>query len=161
MIKIGQEKISLKKGSFEIIKENFAENTCKTNLSPGLMFKQSYTGITDKAFVGNWRKYGFWISKFRMQLIDLRPDIIAKFYYQKGTSERILIRYSIGFSSFISWFFLGILFSMYMFIYGQEYYILAWTFWIILYIGLSIYSLKRMKKAIKEKIFYNVKLYEE
>ncbi|MCB2196479.1 MAG: hypothetical protein KQH79_11515 [Bacteroidetes bacterium] len=157
MIKIGQEKIYLKKGNFETIKENFIENTCKTNLSPGLMFRQSYTGVTEKAFVGNWKDYGFWISKFRLQMLQLRPDIIAKFIYLTGTSERLLIRYSIGFSSLIFAFFIGFILTAYSLLNFEEvYYFLSWIIYILLYAGISAFALKRMKKSIKEKIL-NIK----
>ena len=153
MIKIGEETIHLKKGNFETIKENFIENTCKTNVSPGLMFKQSYTGMTEKAFVGNWKDYGFWISKFRLQMFQLRPDIIAKFFHLTGTSERLVIRYSIGFSSLIFAFFIGFLLTAYfLLIYGEVYYFLSWIIWIGLYALISRFSLKRMKKAIEKKI---------
>jgi len=152
MIKIGKETIYLKKGNFETIKENFTENTCKTNVSPGLMFKQSYTGLTEKEFVGNWRDYGFWISKFRLQMFQLRPDIIAKFIHLTGTSERIVIRYSIGFSSLIIALFLGVLLTFYLMQYGLEYCFLGWIVWIILYTGISLVSLKKMKNTIKEII---------
>lgn len=157
MIKIGKEKIYLKKGNFETIKENFIENTCKTNVSPGLMFKQSYAGITEKVFVGNWKDYGFWISKFRLQILQLRPDIIAKFIHLTGTSDRLVIRYSIGFSSLVVPFFIGIILTTYSLLeFGKVYYFLSWIVWILLYAGISAFALKRMKKSVKEKIL-NIK----
>ncbi len=77
MIPIGKEFFQLHQGDSEIIEKNISLHTCKTNVSPQLMFNQSYTGETSKIFVGNWKKDGFWISKFRRQLLDFRPDIIA------------------------------------------------------------------------------------
>ena len=100
MIKVKQEKYEIDKYYIDVIKDKMAAETCKTNLNPQLRFKQSFTGITLKTFVGNWTKNGFWISKFRMQLMQLRPDIIAKFRFSDNSEFSLLsIRYSIGFSS--------------------------------------------------------------
>jgi hypothetical protein len=102
MIQLKRKEINIQ-STFEIdIREKMSELTCKTNLSPQLMFQQSYTGITEKLFVGNWTKNGFWISKFRIQLLDIRPDIIVKFVFlQNKPFTRLCMRYSLGLSSII------------------------------------------------------------
>ncbi len=100
MIQIKREKYKIDNYYIDLIKDKMAEETCKTNLSPQLIFRQSFTGVTLKTFVGNWTNNGFLISKFRMQLMQFRPDIIAKFkFLDKSDNSEVSIRYSIGFSS--------------------------------------------------------------
>lgn len=59
MIKIGYQKFEIDNCLVDFVKEKMESSTCKTNLTPQLIFKQSFTGITDKTFVGNWTKKGF------------------------------------------------------------------------------------------------------
>jgi len=150
MIEIGKDIIALNKISFYLVKENFTNNTCKTNLNPQFMFRQSYNGITSKKFVGNYNKNGFWISKFKLQVIELRPDIIAKFSLLNN--DKLIIKYSIGFSSIIMAIIIGIIFSLIPFIYLDINFILTYLIWIIIYMLISKFSLNKLRKLIREKI---------
>jgi hypothetical protein len=127
--------------------------TCKTNLSPQLIFRQSYTGITSKTFVGNWTKNGFWITKFRMQLMQLRPDIIAKFRFNK-TSENseVSIRYSIGFSSLFIGLILITTFALPFAAFGLVGYFIGFVVMIGGYIIISKIELENIVMKINEKI---------
>jgi hypothetical protein len=121
-----------------------------------MIFRPAYNGSTRKAFVGNWTKNGFWISKLQWQTILFHPNVIARFIYHKGAPDRLEIRYSTGFSGLISALFAGYLFTLYFMHFGQVYYFLSWIAWIVIYTGYAMYSLKRMKKAIQEKIFFGL-----
>ncbi len=157
MILIKQEKYKIDKDYIDVIKDKIAAETCKTNLSPQLMFKQSFTGITLKTFVGNWTKNGFWISRFRMQLIQLRPDIIAKFIFANNPKNSVLsIRYSIGFSSL----FIGLMwitmFALPFLAFGLVGYLIGLAVMIGGYVLLSVIELENLQEKILEKITSNV-----
>jgi hypothetical protein len=134
-------------------------NTCKTNLSPQLIFRQSYSGYTQKTFVGNWTKKGFWITKFRLQLIDFRPDIIANFkILNLNENRQIEIRYSIGFSSLFFALF-WIFFASTIFIpLGNTGYIIGFLFLTMLHSILTRIELDRLKNSIKDKLFAGIKI---
>lgn len=153
MIKIDYQEININNELVGIIKDKMSENTCKTNISPQLMFKQSYTGITNKIFVGNWTKNGFWISKFKNQLIDLRPDIIARFSFCNDHNlEKVKIRYSMGFSSLFYGLFGMLIFSSFFMALGEIGFIFGIIIFWGLYYLLAIIELNRMKRKIKEKL---------
>ncbi len=154
MIKLAQDNIVIKDGVRELIESRMSSNTCKTNLSPQLMFKQSYTGLTDKTFVGNWTKDGFWISKFRRQLMELRPDIIVRFDFHKQKNQTILkLRYSIGFSSILMGLIWILFISSAFSIPFRNGFIIVFTLFLIAYIILTLNCLNNTKSKIKEKIF--------
>jgi len=157
MILIKREKYKIDNYYIDVIKDKMATETCKTNLSPQLMFKQSFTGITLKTFVGNWTKNGFWISKFRMQLMQLRPDIIAKFKFADNSENSLLsIRYSIGFSSL----FIGLIwitmFALPFSAFGLVGYLIGLVVMIGGYVLLSVIELENLREKIIEKIMSNV-----
>lgn len=157
MILIKQKKYRIDNYYIDVIKEKMATETCKTNLSPQLMFKQSFTGITLKTFVGNWTKNGFWISKFRMQLIQLRPDIIAKFEFADNSENSVLsIQYSIGFSSL----FIGLMwitmFALPFSAFGLVGFLIGLVVLIGGYVLLSVIELENLQETIIEKILSNV-----
>jgi hypothetical protein len=157
MIPIKREIYKIDNYYIDVIKDKMATETCKTNLSPQLMFKQSFTGITLKTFVGNWTKSGFWISKFRMQLMQLRPDIIAKFKFADNSENSMLsIRYSIGFSSL----FIGLLwitmFALPFSAFGLVGYLIGLVVMIGGYVLLSVIELENLREKITEKIMSNV-----
>ena len=157
MILIKRENYRIDNYYIDVIKDKMAAETCKTNLSPQLMFKQSFTGITLKTFVGNWTKNGFWISKFRMQLMQLRPDIIAKFkFVDKSENSMLSIRYSIGFSSL----FIGLMwitmFALPFSAFGLTGYLIGLAVMIGSYAVLSIIELENLQETIMDKIMSNV-----
>jgi hypothetical protein len=157
MIPIKREKYKIDNYYIEVIKDKMAAETCKTNLSPQLMFKQSFTGITLKTFVGNWTKNGFWISRFRMQLMQLRPDIIAKFKFADNSENSVLsIRYSIGFSSL----FIGLIwitmFALPFSAFGLVGYLIGLAVMIGGYVIFSIIELENLREKIIEKIMSHV-----
>ncbi len=153
MIKIARQTIEIDSCLTDFLQEKMTDCTCRTNLNSQLNFRQSYTGITDKTFVGNWTKNGFWISKFRKQLFQFRPDIIASFkIVPRNNITKIRIRYSIGFSSL---FFAGmwILLASTIFIpFGTFGYIIGLFILTGLYSALSKVELDRIRDTINEKI---------
>ena len=157
MILLKQEKYKIDYHCADVIKDKMAEETCKTNLSPQLIFRQSFAGVTLKTFVGNWTKKGFWISKFRMQLVQLRPDIIAKFeFLEKSDSSEVSIRYSIGFSSlFTGAIWIG-MFAIPFSAFGLVGYFIGLALMIGGYILLSMMELEKLRTKITEKIMSNV-----
>lgn len=158
MILLKREKYKINNYYIDVIKDKMAAETCKTNLSPQLIFIQSFTGITLKTFVGNWTKNGFWISKFRMQLMQLRPDIIAKFKFADNSENSILsVRYSIGFSSlFIGLIWITIFALPFIIAFGLIGYLISLAVMVGGYILLSIIELKNLREKIIEKIMSNV-----
>lgn len=152
MIQIGRKTYELNQGESEIIDQNLNEHTCKTNINPQLMFRQSYTGETSKIFVGNWKENGFWISKFHRQLLNLRPDIIARFTYQGIKKEKLIVKFSIGLSSLISAFLVGVIFMILIIQLFNDYILESWIVFFVIYILSSRYALKKMKRAISDKI---------
>jgi hypothetical protein len=157
MICLKRQKYRIDSYYIDVIKERMVTETCKTNLNSQLIFRQSYTGYTFKAFVGNWSESGFWISKYRLQLIQLRPDIIAKFRFKDLSENSIVsIRYSIGFSSvFIGliWIFL---FSAPFVAFGLIVYLIGLALMIVFYSVLSVIELNSIKEKIVEKLFHNI-----
>ena len=153
MIRIKQEKYRIDRYKIDAIKDRMAEETCKTNVSPQLMFRQSFSGVTLKTFVGNWTKNGFWVSKFRLQLIQLRPDIIAKFNFSDRTDNSIVsIRYSIGFSSlFIGSFWIAA-FPLLFVVFGLIGYLIGLVLMLGLYILLTIVELNNLREKILDRI---------
>ena len=116
------------------------------------MFTQSFTGETSKVFVGNWENNGFWISKFRRQMLNLRPDIIARFTYYNNKKEKLTVNFSIGFSSLISALLGGFIFMLVIIQLFNGYILESWIAWLGIYIFISLYALGRMKRTISEKI---------
>jgi hypothetical protein len=137
------------------IKDRMTEETCKTNLNPQLIFnQQSFTGHTAKSFVGNWTRDGFWISKYRLQLFNLRPDIIAKFtFFDLHDYSTVSIRYSIGFSSaFVGLAYLNLI-SFLLAFGGLISFPMGLAIMTGLYGTLSVIELRHIKKVILKKIF--------
>lgn len=157
MIRLKREKYKIDNFYIDVIKDKMAAETCKTNLSPQLMFKQSFTGITLKTFVGNWTKSGFWISKFRMQLMQLRPDIIAKFRFSDNLEYSVLsIRYSIGFSSLFIGLMWIIMFALPFLAFGLIEYLIGSAVMIGGYALLTIIELENLQEKIIEKVLSNI-----
>jgi hypothetical protein len=153
MIRIYRQEIETQNGFEDIINERVANCTCKTNINPQLMFRQSYTGMTDKCLVGNWTMHGFWISKFRRQLAQFRPDIIARFSFKsEHPGLKIRIRYSIGFSSIFFAVFVIFFFSCGFIKFGYE------TFMVIVILLLGFYGvlIKTEFDSLKESIDDNI-----
>lgn len=157
MIPIKQEEYIIHNYNIDVIKDKVIKETCKTNMSPQLMFKQGFTGITNKTFVGNWTKKGFWISKFRMQLIQFRPDIIAKFRFSDHSENTLLsIRYSIGFSSIFLGLFWINLFALPFSAFGSIGHYIGLTLMLALYIFALIIEQDNLKEEIVEKVLSKV-----
>jgi len=157
MITIAKKEFRTDKKGILLIQEKIEANTCKTNLSPQLMFRQSYTGRTGKIFVGNWTSNGFWISKFRLQLFQLRPDIITQFYIAHETRyEKVTVRSSIGFSSLfigLIWIFL---FSTPFAVFGLIGFLAGVVLMVSFYLFLTIIEYDRMIKAIENHIVVGI-----
>jgi len=157
MITINKREFRTDKKGILRIQENIEANTCKTNLNPQLMFRQSYTGRTEKIFVGNWTSNGFWISKFRLQLFQLRPDIITQFYIESETRyEKVTMKSSIGFSSLFIGLMWIILFSVPFATVGQTGFFIGVVMMLILYSFLTSIEYNRMIKAIKDNIVVGI-----
>ena len=153
MIKIGYQKFEIDNCLVDFVKEKMESSTCKTNLSPQLIFKQSFTGITDKTFVGNWTKNGFWLSKYRYQLLQVRPDIIARFNFASNQNNtQIEIKYSIGFSSILTIIILAFPFIAAFSLWGIIGFIISLILLSLIYYILSASEYDSIKESIKEKI---------
>jgi hypothetical protein len=157
MIKIHYQELNIESNLESNIKNRMSELTCKTNLSPHLMFRQSYTGIANKLFVGNWTKSGFWISKFRLQVLEVRPDIIIRFIFMPGTtSTRLGIRYSLGISSILQLVFLLCLVAVFFVQISRPFIPFGLTAFFILYIYIARTELMKSKKIVNEKLLNGI-----
>ena len=153
MIPIGTIEFITDSEGLAQINEKVTQHTCKTNLNPQLMFRQSYTGLTKKLFVGNWTREGFWISKYRFQLYQFRPDIISRFYIGKDASNvKVTMKFSIGFSSILVGLILIMLFSSAFTASGPNGFLIAVGILTSLYICLASIEYDKMLKAIKNNI---------
>lgn len=140
------------------INEKVARHTCKTNLNPQLMFRQSYNGITGKLFVGNWSDQGFWISRFKRQLNQFRPDIICRFNVEnRPQTVKVTIRSSIGFSSLFTGIIVIILFSVPFISSGSRGFLIAVVIITTLYVCLASMEYNKTLKAIKDHIVNGIK----
>jgi len=157
MITIDKKEFRTDKKGILLIQEKIEANTCKTNVSPQLMFSQSYTGRTGKIFVGNWTSNGFWISKFRLQLFQLRPDIITQFYIESETRyEKVTMKSSIGFSSLFIGLIWIILFSIPFAAFGLIGFLVGVALMILFYSYLTSIEYDRMIKAIQNNIVVGI-----
>lgn len=158
MISIGKIEFITDQEGMEHINEKVAQHTCKTNLNPQLMFRQSYNGITGKLFVGNWTDQGFWISRFKLQLNQFRPDIICHFNVEnRPYTIKVTIRSSIGFSSLFTGMIVIILFSAPFISSGPSGFLIAVVIMTILYVCLATIEYNKMLKAIKDHIVNGIK----
>lgn len=140
------------------INEKVTQHTCKTNINPQLMFRQSYYGITGKLFVGNWTDQGFWISRFKMQLNQFRPDIICRFDIENRSSTvKVTIRSSIGFSSLFTGMIVIILISAPFISSGSKGFLIIVTIMTILYVCLASIEYNKTLKTIKDHIVSGIK----
>jgi uncharacterized membrane protein (DUF485 family) len=140
------------------INEKVARHTCKTNLNPQLMFTQSYNGITGKLFVGHWSDQGFWISRFKKQLYQFRPDIICRFNLEnRPHTVKVTIRSSIGFSSLFTGMIVIILFSAPFVSSGSTGFLIAVVIMTTLYVCLASVEYNKTLKAIKDHIVNGIK----
>lgn len=160
MIRIATNEFWTDKENILVINERVKENTCKTNINPELMFRQSYNGMTTKLFVGNWTSDGFWISKYRNQFIQLRPDIITRFYIKEDNEGiHVVMKSSIGFSSIFTFLILLLIFSSSS---ASEFGINAIysvaSIFILLYILLSKIEYDRMLTSIKKTVFNDINI---
>jgi hypothetical protein len=157
MITIDTREFRTDKNGILLIQEKIEANTCKTNLSPQLMFRQGYTGLTAKIFVGNWTSNGFWISKFRLQLLQFRPDIFTQFYIESETRfEKVKMRTSIGFSSLLMGLIWIILFSIPFATLGLLPFLVVVALMIFFYSYLTSIEHDRMMKAIENHIIIGI-----
>ena len=158
MITLGTKEFRTDEAGISQIQERVAANTCKTNLNPQLILRQSYTGLTNKVFVGNWTKDGFWLSKYRLQLFQLRPDIITRFSIQKETTyQKVTMKSSIGFSSlFLAMIFI-LLFSAPFASLGTSGFLMIVTFMVIFYALLASREYDKMMKAINDTIIKDIR----
>ena len=98
-----------------ILEEVILENTLERGLHPQLIFYQTYmNSASGKLFIGNISKNGFWISKYRTQLFQLRPDILIFFKYNELANNKVKLRitYRLGFSSIVQCLFYSIYFGI-------------------------------------------------
>lgn len=157
MITISKKEFRTDKKGILLIQEKIEANTCKTNVSPQLMFRQSYTGMTGKIFVGNWTSNGFWIAKFRLHLIHLRPFIITQFYIESETRyEKVTMKSSIGFSSLFKGLIWIILFAAPFATIGLIGFLVAVALMILFYSYWTSIEYDRMIKAIKNNIIVGI-----
>ena len=157
MITIDKKEFRTDKKGILLIQEKIEANTCKTNVSPQLMFGQSYTGRTGKIFVGNWTSNGFWISKFRLQLFQLRPDIITQFYIESEPRyEKVTMKSSIGFSSLFIGLIWIVLFSIPFAAFGLIGFLVGVALMILFYSYLTSIEYDRMIKAIQNNIVVGI-----
>lgn len=153
MITINKKEFRTDKKGILLIREKIEANTCKTNVSPQLMFRQSFNGMTRKIFVGNWTSNGFWISKFRFQLVQLHPVIITQFYIESETRyEKVTMKSSIGFSSLFIGLIWIILLAAPFAIIGLIGFLVAVALMILFYSYLTSIEYDKMIKAIKNNI---------
>ncbi len=157
MITIDKKQFRTDKKGILLIQEKVEAITCKTNVSPQLLFRQSYTGRTEKIFVGNWTSNGFWLSKFRLHLIHFRPDIITQFYIESETRyEKVTLKSSIGFSSLFFWLIWIIIFSTPFAALGLIGFLITATMMILFYSYLTSVEYDRMIKSIKNNIVIGI-----
>lgn len=162
MITIGKKEFRTDKNGILLIQEKIEANTCRTNVSPQLMFTQCYTGRTEKIFVGNWTSNGFWISKFRLQLFELRPDIITQFYIESETHyEKVIMKSSIGFSSLFIGLIWIILFSLPFAVFGLIGFLVGFALLILFYSYLTSIEYDRMIKAIENYIIVGIQKWND
>lgn len=153
MIPIAKNEFWTNREGLVKIKKRIAENTCKTNLNPELMFRQSYTGLTKKLFVGNWTTNGFWISKFRMQLAQIRPDIIMRFRItQDRDIVKVSLKSSVGFSSIFTYFLLALIAFTFIANTGLIGFTALLTVFSFAYILLTRMEYRRMLENVKKTI---------
>lgn len=159
MITLGTKLFRTNEAGILQIKERVAANTCKTNLNPQLIFRQSYTGLTDKLFVGNWTADGFWLSKFRLQLFQLRPDIITRFSIQKETThQKVTMKSSIGFSSLLLAMIFILLFSAPFISLGSFGFLITVVLMVIFYALLASWEYDKMMKTINDTIIKDIRI---
>lgn len=153
MIPLGTIEFITDSNGLAQINEKVTLHTCKTHLNPQLMFRQSYFGVTDKLFVGNWADQGFWISRFKRQLYQFRPDIICRFDVENSASAvKISIRSSIGFSSLFTGMIVILLFSASFISSGSFGFLMAVLIMTILYVCLASIEYDKTLKAIKNNV---------
>ncbi|HLN74707.1 MAG: hypothetical protein ACM3O8_11170 [Methylococcaceae bacterium] len=153
MIQIGRIEFITDSNGLDQMKENVTLHTCKTNIDPQLMFRQSFAGVTKKLFVGNWTDQGFWISRYKLQLYQFRPDIICRFNIENRTSTvKVNIQSSIGFSSLFTGMIIIILFSAPFVSSGKSGFLTAVVIMTILYVCLASVEYDKTIKAIKNNV---------
>lgn len=149
MLKIGQIEYEVNEEKVKDIESNIAKYTCKTNLSPHLLFKSPYTEGTSKIFIGNWLKDGFWITRYRKQFVNFRADIIATGNFVNTlTMNKLVFRFSIGFSGIIGGFFIILLIALILASIVPIY--LAFGLPIIVYILMTSLEMKKAKNTIEK-----------
>lgn len=153
MIPLGNIEFITDSNGIDQMKEKVTLHTCKTNIDPQLMFRQSYSGVTKKLFVGNWTDQGFWISRFKLQLNQFRPDIICRFNIEhRSSTVKVNIRSSIGFSSILTGMIVILLFSAPFVSSGKIGFLIAVVIMTILYVCLASVEYDKTIKAIKGNI---------
>lgn len=158
MIPLGTIEFITDRNGLAQINEKVTLHTCKTHLNPQLMFRQSYYGVTDKLFVGNWAEQGFWISRFKRQLYQFRPDIICRFDFENSASAvKITICSSIGFSSVFTGMMIILLFSAPFVSSGSSGFLIAIAIMTILYICMASIEYDKTLKAIKNNVVNGIK----
>ena len=157
MIKIKTETYRIDSCNFKTIQDRMVENTCKTNLSPQLLFKQNYQEHTLKTFVGNWKKDGFWLTKYRKQFAQLRPNIISRFkFIESEANGRIVITYSIGFSSIFYALMLITMFASIFTVFGLLGFTIGFILLTVGYAFLASAELDFIRFSLEEKLLIGV-----
>ncbi len=147
-MRIGQMEYEINPEKIKEIETNISKYTCKTNVSPHLLFRSPYTEDTSRVFIGNWMKDGFWITRYRKQFINFRADIIAKGnFINTQRRDKLVFKFSLGFSSILGGFFI-ILFLAYFLISLVPIY-LAFSLPIIAYVFMTNLEIRKAKSAIE------------
>lgn len=148
MIEIRKEEYKLFLADRQKIKDRLIKHTCKTNLNPHLLFRNKFTEDTSKIFIGNWTDDGFWVTRFRRQIINFRADIVAKGVVEERSNDLLLhFKYSLGFSSIIGGLISILVVGLFLNSLGLG---LLWSALIPapLYILLSYFEVSKMKSVI-------------
>ena len=153
MIPLGNIEFITDSNGLDQMKEKVTMHTCKTNIDPQLMFRQGFSGVTGKLFVGNWTEKGFWISRFKRQFSQFRPDIICRFNIEnRASTVNVTIRSSIGFSSLLTGMIMIIFFSAPFVSSGSTAFLIALVIMTILYVCMASVEYDKTFKAIKDHV---------
>ncbi len=148
MIEVGKDKHHLLITDRIKIKERLVKHTCKTNLSPHLLFTNQYNDNTSRTFIGNVTDDGFWITRYRKQFMNYRADVVAKGTFKEyGSKLELSFNYSLGFSSIVGGAFIIIIIAAIMISNGLNFF-LSFAIPIIIYGLLTRLEVSKAKEAI-------------
>lgn len=154
MIEIGTDKHNLILSDKPKVEDRLIKHTCKTNLSPHLLFRNIYTDNTSKVFIGNWTDNGFWITRYRKQFINFRADVVAKGTFKEANKKlQLNFNYSLGFSSVVGGLFIILFITLMLTSFGLNFFV-AILFPVTLYVIFSKREMKKAKDAIEKYLLY-------